>query len=129
MRAKLDVPKERFVSWPGLSRDSDPSLHVGWAGWDHLQQATALAGWLEERRTIDGWTADKLRPALAGLAELVAWLQQWHNDLDPATGQRLGDFFAEFVTTECHSLGLTVEDLTSWAPPAPTKGRRRQATA
>ena len=127
LRGKLDVPKERFVSYPGLSRDSDPSLLVGWAGWDHLQQATALAAWYEERRTVDAWNAEQLRPILAGLAELVPWLQQWHNELDPATGQRLGDFFAQFVTTECHTLGLTAADLQSWTPPAPTKGRRRKA--
>ncbi|MEW2146959.1 hypothetical protein AB0869_29530 [Micromonospora vinacea] len=29
-RGKLDVPKERFVSYPGASRDGDPSLPVGW---------------------------------------------------------------------------------------------------
>ncbi len=117
------------MSYPGLSRSSDPTLLVGWAGWDHLQQATALAAWYEQRRTQDGWAADRLQPVLAGLAELVPWLRQWHNDVDPASGQRLGDFFAHFVTTESHTLGLTAADLASWAPPATTKGRRRQTTA
>ena len=54
----------------------------------------------------------------------MPWLRQWHNDLDPVTGHRLGDFFADFVTTECHTLGLTAADLTRWTPPAPTRGRR-----
>ena len=39
LRGKLDVPKERFISYPAAERDGDPSLVVGWAGWDHLQQA------------------------------------------------------------------------------------------
>ena len=39
LRGKLDVPKERFVTYPHASRNGDPSLVVGWAGWDHLRQA------------------------------------------------------------------------------------------
>ncbi len=39
LRDKLDVPKERWVSYPHCQTDSDPSLVVGWAGWNHLQQA------------------------------------------------------------------------------------------
>lgn len=41
LRGALDVPKERFVSYPHCARDADGSLVVAWAGWDHLQQATA----------------------------------------------------------------------------------------
>jgi hypothetical protein len=47
-RGKLDVPKERFISYPGASPDSDTgSLLIGSAGWDHKDQATALlaASW------------------------------------------------------------------------------------
>src|SRR5690606_31198418 len=33
-RGKLDVPKERFISYPGAERETDASLPVGWAGWD-----------------------------------------------------------------------------------------------
>ncbi|WP_227870080.1 BREX-2 system adenine-specific DNA-methyltransferase PglX, partial [Streptomyces otsuchiensis] len=34
-RGKLDVPKERFVSFPEAGPDSDSTLMLGWAGWDH----------------------------------------------------------------------------------------------
>ena len=34
LRGKLDVPKERFTSVPGGTTDDDPTLLVGWAGWD-----------------------------------------------------------------------------------------------
>jgi hypothetical protein len=53
---------------------------------------------------------------LAGLADLVPWVQQWHNDLDPAFAQRLGDFFASFTDSEARSLGLTMDDLQTWTP-------------
>jgi hypothetical protein len=127
LRGKLDVPKERFVLYPGAGKDTDPTPLVGWAGWHHLHAAQALAALYEERRTRDGWDTDRLTPLLAGLAELVPWLRQWHNDPDPATGTRLGDFFADYVTTETNTLALTPDDLTTWRPPAPARGRTRSA--
>ena len=48
-RGKLDVPKERFISYPGASPGSDDSLLLGWAGWDHREQAHALITLIEER--------------------------------------------------------------------------------
>ena len=52
----------------------------------------------------DGWPADRLRPLLAGLRELLPWLKQWHNEVDPDTGLRLGDYFADFVDEEERAL-------------------------
>ncbi len=43
-RGKLDVPKERFISYPNAGRDTDSTELLGWAGWDHAEQALALAG-------------------------------------------------------------------------------------
>ena len=51
-RGKLDVPKERFVSYPRRGGRTPPVL--GWAGWDHLEQARALARLLMER-VPEGW--------------------------------------------------------------------------
>ena len=42
-RPLLDVPKERFISYPAAGRDSDSTELLGWAGWDHAEQALALA--------------------------------------------------------------------------------------
>jgi hypothetical protein len=125
LRGKLDVPKERFVSYPGLNRDTDPTLLIGWAGWDHLEQATALAELYEQRRTVDAWQTDQLLPVLAGIDELVPWVIQWHNDPDPASGQRLGDFFNDFVAAECHTLGIPRNNLTNWQPPNKTNKRKK----
>ena len=36
-----------------------------------------------------GWPPERLQPLLAGLLELVPWLEQWHNELDPAYGERM----------------------------------------
>jgi hypothetical protein len=107
LRGKLDVPKERWMLYPGAERQGDPAPVIAWAGWDHKQQAQALAAYYQERKDQDGWTADRLAPLLAGLKDLVPWLKQWHNEIDPAYGLRLGDFYEEFVRSETHALGLS----------------------
>ena len=70
LRGKLDVPKERWISYPHLQTNSDPSLVVGWAGWNHLQQATALVAYYDARKR-EGWDARRLTPILAGLDQLL----------------------------------------------------------
>jgi hypothetical protein len=118
LRGPLDVPKERFVSYPFCSPDADSTLVVAWAGWDHLQQARALAAWYTELVEREGWPPERLQPLLAGLAELIPWLKQWHNDIDPEFNQRMGDFFEGFLQGQLQQYGLTRDDLKAWAPPA-----------
>ena len=127
LRGKLDVPKERFIHYPGLERGVDASPVIGWAGWNHLEQAQALGAALTELRENEGWGADRLKPGLAGLLELLPWLLQWHNDPDPAHGgERLGKFFAGFLDEEARSLGLTREELSGWRLVEKAKrGRKR----
>jgi hypothetical protein len=121
----LDVPKERFVSYPHCSKAADPALIVAWAGWDHLQQAQALAAYYLNIKEQEGWPPERLTPLLAGLLELIPWIKQWHNDPDPDfSGARMGDYFASFVSEEARELRLTPEQMRGWAP-AETVRRRR----
>jgi hypothetical protein len=128
-RGKLDMPKERFIAYPGAERETDASAVVGWAGWDHLSRARALAAWyLQAKR--EGRDAAHLTPLLAGLAELVPWLKQWYDEpnADPSL-DRPGSQVAALVEAEQRSLGLTADDLTAWRPHAAAKrGRPRKAT-
>jgi hypothetical protein len=130
LRGKLDVPKERFVLYPHAERDTDPTPVLGWAGWDALQQAQALAAYVIDMKESEGWPAGRLAPLLAGLLELLPWLRQWHNEVDPATRLRMGDYFAQFLDEEARALGLTLEDLRRWSPTekASTRGRTRSRT-
>lgn len=125
LRGKLDVPKERFISYPLAERDSDPSPVIGWAGWDHAQQAQALAAYYIDRKEQDAWAVERLTPLLAGLLELIPWLKQWHNEIDPDMGVGLGEFYESFLESEARSLGLTKQALRDWRPPAKTKGRKK----
>jgi hypothetical protein len=111
LRGKLDVPKERWISYPGAERAGDDSLLIAWAGWDHLQQAQALAGYFIDARDNQAFAPERLKSLLAGLADLIPWLQQWHNTLDPDLGMGLGDYFAGFLEEQCRALGMTVEEV------------------
>ena len=125
-RGKLDVPKERFVSYPGAEREADGTLVVTWAGYDHAEQARALATYYHRVKDEEGWPADRLTPLLAGLDQLVPWVKQWHNAIDPAFGVRLGDYFDEFVRTEAHALGKTLDEIRAWRPAKASRRRTRK---
>lgn len=126
LRGKLDVPKERFISYPGCESDEDGEPVYGWAGWNHLQQAQALAALYQKRKTEEAWPKDRLTPMLAGLLELLPWIRQWHNEpSDDYAGMRLGDFFEGFLEGELRAHSLTRDDLRSHRP---TPKKRPRAT-
>lgn len=127
LRGKLDVPKERWISFPHCETESDPSLVVGWAGWDHLQQATALIAYYDARKR-EGWDAKRLTPLLAGLDQLLPWIHQWHPEVDPEFGETAGQSFQTMLEADAHELGLTLEEIRAWTPPAKKKGSKPRKT-
>jgi hypothetical protein len=124
LRGKLDVPKERWISYPHCETESDPSLIVGWAGWNHLQQATALIAYYDARKR-EGWDANRLTPLLAGLDQLLPWIHQWHPEVDPEFGETAGQSYETLLKADAHELGLTLEQIRAWEPVK--KGGRRKA--
>ncbi|MCF1457978.1 MAG: BREX-2 system adenine-specific DNA-methyltransferase PglX [Shewanella sp.] len=130
LRGKLDVPKERFFSMPLCEKAGDNTLVIGWAGLNHLQRAQAIAAWYLDRKEQEGWDADRLKPLLVALDELVPWLKQWHNEIDPEYGERLGDYYEGFLLEELRQLDISRDDLIAWEPPAATRGggRRRKTS-
>ena len=113
LRGKLDVPKERWISYPHCQTESDPTLVVGWAGWNHLQQATALVAYYDARKR-EGWDAKRLTPLLAGLDQLLPWIHQWHPEIDKEFGETAGQSFQTMLEHDAHELGLTLEDIRQW---------------
>lgn len=118
LRGKLDVPKERFFSLPGCEKGGDSTLVIGWAGLTHLQRAQAIAAWYLDRKEGEGWEAERLMPMLVALDELIPWLKQWHNEVDPEFGERMGDYYEGFLLEELRNLEITRADLLSWQPAA-----------
>ena len=123
LRGKLDVPKERWVSYPHCHTDGDTSLVVGWAGYNHLEQATALVGYYDARKR-EGWDAKRLEPLLAGLDQLLPWVSQWHPEVDAEFGESAGESFRAMLGGDAHELGLTLDTVRTWTPPQTSrKGR------
>jgi hypothetical protein len=111
LRGKLDVPKERWVLYPGAEGGIDSSPVIAWAGWDHAQQAQALTGFYQQATDNWGWEPSKLARLLAALKDLLPWLHQWHNALDLEFGDRISTTYQQFYDTERHTLRLTDEDI------------------
>lgn len=129
LRGGLDVPKERFILYPALERDSDRSPVLGWAGWNHLQQAMALGAYYQHVKMEEGWDPKRLVPVLGGLLELGPWLLQWHNEFDPEMGEKLGDFYVRFAKDEGQQAGYSPAEIRAWQPPvvAPRRLRTRNS--
>jgi hypothetical protein len=130
LRGKLDVPKERFISYPGCESDDDGEPVYGWAGWDHLQRAQALAALYMDRKTREGWPRERLVPMLAGLLELIPWVKQWHNEPSAEyDGLRMGDYFAQFLDGELRLHSLTPADLRAWRPAKKSRTKSKPTAA
>lgn len=116
-RGKLDVPKERFVSYGTVNAQS-PELY-GWAGWNHLEQALALASYIQTAGPDD----DEIVPYLAGLLELQPWLDQWHAEYDADFGASPAVEIRGFRQAKQGDLGLTDDALRAWRPALASRGR------
>jgi hypothetical protein len=126
LRGKLDVPKERWISYPHCLSVSDPTLVVGWAGWNHLEQATALVTYYDARKR-EGWDAKRLTPLLAGLQQLLPWIHQWHPEIDKEFGETAGKSYESMLEHDALELGLTLEDIRTWQPPAKVSKAKAKA--
>lgn len=124
LRGKLDVPKERFVSFPHiLGQDGTPM--IAWAGLDHLQLAKAIGDFYGLVQTEYGGSDDpRLVPLLANLSELLPWVRQWHAESLPDYGGPPADFYEQFIRDEAASKSLTWDQIRTWQPPAATRAKK-----
>jgi hypothetical protein len=124
LRGKLDVPKERFVSFPGiLGQDGTPM--IAWAGLDHLQLAKALGDFYGMVQTEYGGSDDpRLVPLLANLSELLPWVRQWHPESLPDYGGPPADFYEQFIQDEATHRSLTLDQIRAWQPPAAPRAKK-----
>jgi hypothetical protein len=123
LRGKLDVPKERFIHYPEAGVAGDSTMLLGWAGWNHVEQYLALA------MTMDGMVQDgaedaKLVPLVAGLGELLFWVEQWHDEVDPTYNVNMAEYARTEYDQRRAQIGRSEQDLLDWRPPAATRGRK-----
>ena len=124
LRGKLDVPKERWIAFPHCQSE-DGTLAIAWAGYNHLQLAQTLSTYyIDIKERIGGSNDPRLAPLLASLVELIPWLKQWHNDIDPEFGLAMGDYYEGFLIEEAKAIGHTVESLKAWEPVGKVKSKK-----
>lgn len=125
-RSKLDVPKERFVLYPSVGREGDNSPVLGWAGWNHRDQAIALVREVMSQQAL-GVPNEALVPMVAGLVELEPWLHQWYTELESEFGSSAAQAVTSQIDQFLALLQMTRDDVNAWRPPAATRGQRRRA--
>ncbi|GAA3732624.1 BREX-2 system adenine-specific DNA-methyltransferase PglX [Salinactinospora qingdaonensis] len=120
-RGTLDVPRERFISYPDAGPAAEPVL--GWAGWNHRQRAEALMNLTTDRAGTDGRPLERVAPLLAGARELLPWLEQWHGEHDEEWDAQPAAAVREWLARQYERHQLTEESVREWRPaPAARRG-------
>ena len=123
-RGKLDVPKERFIVFPGSRLPDDDTELFGWAGWDHGERGQAIAR-LANDLSRAAAPAGQIIPVVGVLLEIEPWLKQWHDEIDARSGVRPAAAVAGITTTLLARLGIGRDFVESWRPTPATRGRRK----
>ena len=93
-----------------------------------LQLARAISAYyVDIQERLGGRDDPRLVPLLACLIELLPGLKQWHNDVDPEFGMRMGDYFEGFLQEEARQMGKTLDQITAWEPPKKTARQRKKS--
>ena len=127
-RGKLDVPKERFISYLEASPDADPTILLGWAGWDHKDQAQALFNLIDDRTKDAGWGTDRIKPLLAGVLEVMPWVRQWHGEYDEEWEGVPADEYLAYFEELCAKHQVSEAELRAWRPEKKARGRKKAAS-
>ncbi|SDO24228.1 hypothetical protein SAMN04487981_109207 [Streptomyces sp. cf386] len=123
-RGRLDVPKERFISYLEAGPEADPTTLLGWAGWDHKDQAQALINLIEDRTEQSGWHTERLTPLIAGLHEVMPWVRQWHGEYDAEWESVPAEDCDAFLDEQMGKHRLSAADLKAWRPVKRARGRK-----
>jgi hypothetical protein len=92
--------------------------------------ATAIAAYfVRVKEELGGADDPRLIPLLSCLVELLPWLKQWHNDIDPEFGLAMGDYYEGFIQEENRALQRTIDDIKAWQPAARKKKAARKKAA
>ncbi|MBN8207046.1 BREX-2 system adenine-specific DNA-methyltransferase PglX [Microbacterium esteraromaticum] len=123
-RGKLDVPKERFVSFPGAQLPDDSTDVYGWAGWDHAERGQAIARLANDLMRA-GADDQQLIPLIGALLELQPWLDQWHEEVDARAGVSPASAISGATSALLQRLGIGADTVNAWRPAPATRGRKK----
>ncbi|WP_328917153.1 MULTISPECIES: BREX-2 system adenine-specific DNA-methyltransferase PglX [unclassified Streptomyces] len=115
LRGSLDIPRERFVSYPGAVAEGDSPL-IGWSGWSDTDRVLVLLDLVGVLRQQPQPRADRIAPLLAGIQELIPWVRQWEAPTGPGPNFGHAETFQREFDDLRTDFGLSTHDLTSWRP-------------
>ncbi|CAM5514444.1 BREX-2 system adenine-specific DNA-methyltransferase PglX [Streptomyces canus] len=124
-RGKFDIPNERFVSFGSAVSPLSPTTPIGWAGWNAHERAGAVLDLLEAESHAHEHRPESALPLLRALADLLPWVTAHRDGLSlgsPSDEGPLRHVYEEHLLRR----NLSAEDVNSWRPPAPRRGRPRR---
>ena len=83
-----------------------------------------IAGSYSDAESRQGWPVPQLVPLLSSIHEELPEVLQWHNQIDPELGVRLGDYFRAWLGTVMQKHALTRETPEAWQPASKSRGWR-----
>jgi hypothetical protein len=124
LRGRLDVPRERFISYPEADQADDGALMLGWAGWNVIDRTRVLLDLARDAQQHRDGAAARVTPLLAGIQELLPWVRQWEPPEGSGTeGSHADTVLQKFVELRA-AYGLSFHDLLSWRPMKKAPRRR-----
>ena len=125
--ASSTCPRSGSSPTPTQAPTATDSLLLGWAGWDHREQAAALITLIQERSDVDGWDTAKLRPCWPACRRSCPGSASGTARSNPDFGMSYADAYDGYLTAQRETRSLTEEDLRNWTPtPVRQGGRKRK---
>ncbi|MFG3021807.1 BREX-2 system adenine-specific DNA-methyltransferase PglX [Streptomyces sp. NPDC048254] len=124
-RGKFDIPSERFVSFASSASPLSLTTTIGWAGWSAYERARAVLDLLDTDSHAHTHRPESALPLLRAIADLLPWVPAPTDE--PGAGTETDGMLLRRVYTEhLARLGLSAQDVMSWRPAAPKRGRPRK---
>jgi hypothetical protein len=124
-RGKFDIPNERFISFASSASLLSPTTPIGWAGWSADERASAVLGLLEGDSHAHGQRPESALPLLTALADLLPRVTAPGEEFSTGPTPK-GETVEDAYNAHVVRLGLSTEDVNSWRPHAPRRGRPRK---
>ncbi|MBQ0847316.1 BREX-2 system adenine-specific DNA-methyltransferase PglX [Streptomyces sp. BH-SS-21] len=125
-RGKFDIPDERFVSLASSASPLSPLTPIGWAGWSADERALAVCRLLASDSHAHAQRPASAVPLLRAFADLLPWTAAVTRGTAPSPPLEGSESLRHAYEQHLTRLGLSAEDVDTWRPPAPKRGRPRR---